>query len=111
MHCHNVHGFAASTGLYLNAAGPVGLPYGICKNPTAAGAEGTGGRHYDIYPADASKSIVDFRIGPDATSPAARMPPLARSKVHDEGHDLVAQWINTVIVADESKYPNSTSCN
>ncbi len=110
-HCHNVHGFAASTGLYLSASDPVGLSYGVCKHSTATGADGSGGRAYDIVPAAPAQSIVEYRISSAATSPAARMPPLARSVVHDEGHDLVLQWIRDVIVADESKYPNSTHCN
>jgi parallel beta-helix repeat protein len=109
-HCHNPQGFAASTGFYLDSFRAVDGSYGICKQPTAAGAEGTGGRTYDIEPAASAKSILEFRIGPNATSPAARMPPLARSVVHDEGHALIQQWIDQVITADESKYPGSTSC-
>jgi hypothetical protein len=39
------------------------------------------------------------------------MPPLARTVVHDVGHALIEQWIRDVIVVDEGKYPNSSSCN
>lgn len=109
-HCHNVRGFAASTGLYLNASGPVGLAHGICKRPTATGSEGSGGRPVDIFPGDVARSIMEFRIAPAATAPAARMPPLARSVVHDEGHALITQWIRDVVVVDEAKYPNSGNC-
>jgi len=109
-HCHNPHGFAANTGFYLDSFRAVDGSYGICKQPTAAGAEGSGGRTYDIEPAASAKSILEFRIGPNATTPAARMPPLSRSVVHDEGHALIQQWIDQVIKADESKYPGSTSC-
>ena len=109
-HCHNPNGFAASTGFYLDSFRKVDGSYGICKQPTAAGAEGSGGRTYDIEPAAALKSILEFRIGPNATTPAARMPPLSRSVVHDEGHALIQQWIDQVVTADESKYPGSTSC-
>ena len=111
MHCHNVRGFAASTGLYLLASGPVGLAHGICKHPTATGAEGSQGRPVDIWPGDPSRSILEYRIGPAATTPAARMPSLARSVVHEEGHALIAQWIRDVVTANEAKYPNSTSCS
>ena len=38
------------------------------------------------------------------------MPPLARSVVDVEAHALIQQWIDNVVVADESKYPGSTSC-
>jgi uncharacterized repeat protein (TIGR03806 family) len=116
-HCHNVRGFAASTGLYLHGqylhAGPqipVDQAHGICKHPTATGQEGSAGRPVDIFPGDALKSILEFRLSPAATSAAARMPPLARSVVHAEGHALIAQWIDDVVVEDESKYPNSTAC-
>jgi uncharacterized repeat protein (TIGR03806 family) len=109
-HCHNVRGFAASTGLYLDSLRKVDVTYGICKNPTATGQEGKGGRTYDIHPANVADSVLAFRIGPEATTPAARMPPIARSVVDDEGRALIEQWIGTVITADESKYPGSTSC-
>ena len=110
-HCHNVRGFAASTGHYLNASGPVDLAHGICKRPTATGSEGSNGRPVDIFPGDPLRSIMEFRISDAATTPAARMPPLARSVVHEEGHALIEQWIRDVIVVDEAKYPNSGNCN
>ncbi|PTU32705.1 parallel beta-helix domain-containing protein [Stenotrophobium rhamnosiphilum] len=109
-HCHNSHGFAASTGYYLDSLRAVDLSYGICKRPTATGTEGRGGRTYDIHPGNVADSVLAFRTGPEATLPAARMPPIARSVVHIEGHDLLEQWIGSVVKADESKYPGSTSC-
>lgn len=109
-HCHNVSGFAASTGFYLDSLRKVDTTYGVCKRPTATGEEGNGGRRYDIHPADAADSIMEFRIGPTATTPAARMPPLARSVVDEEGHALIQQWIQNVVHADETAYPGSTSC-
>ncbi len=110
-HCHNVHGFAASTGLYFDFRAPVGLAYGICKNATATGHEGSDGRPVDIFPGDPSRSIMEFRISSSAITPAARMPPLARSVAHAEGHALVEQWIRDVIKRDPDKYPNSDACN
>ncbi|TXH03881.1 MAG: hypothetical protein E6R07_10755 [Nevskiaceae bacterium] len=109
-HCHNPHGFAASTGFYLDSLRPVDLSYGICKRPTATGSEGRGGRTYDIHPANVGDSVLAFRTGPEATTPAARMPPLARSVVHTEGHDLLQQWISSVVKVDENKYPGSSAC-
>ena len=111
-HCHNVRGFAASTGMYLDSIRKVDGTYGICKRPTATGSEGTdnGTRFHDINPGNLADSILPFRIGPTATTPAARMPPLARSVVDVEGHALVEQWIRDVIVVDEVKYPGSSSC-
>ena len=110
MHCHNNRGFASNTGFFLDYFRKVNQSYGICKGPTATGAEGSGGRAVDIHPSDASRSILEFRISPAATTPAAKMPPIARSVVDEEGHALVRQWINDVIVPDESRYPGSTSC-
>ena len=111
-HCHNVSGFASNTGFYLNA-----LPdlktyenYGICKKPTATGQEGSGRRTYDIHPANALDSILAFRIGPEAQSAAARMPPLGRSVVDEEAAGLIVEWINNVVVKDNSKYHNSEGC-
>ena len=109
-HCHNSRGFAANTGFYLDVFRRVDASYGICKGPTATGADGSGGRAVDIHPGDASRSILEFRISEAAESPAAKMPPIARSVVDIEGHALVEQWINDVVVADESRYPGSTSC-
>lgn len=109
-HCHNPKGFAANTGMYLDVLRRVDASYGICKGPTATGAEGSGGRAVDIHPGDADKSILEYRISPLATSAAARMPPLARSVVDEEGWQLVRDWIDHVIVADEQRYPNSTRC-
>jgi len=110
-HCHNVSGFAASTGYYLDVFRKVDTTYGVCKRPTATGQEGNGGRTYDIHPGNAGNSIVEFRIGPNATTPAARMPPLARSVVDEEGHALIREWIQNVVRVDETAYPGSSSCN
>lgn len=110
-HCHNVQGFAASTGFYLDALRRVDQVYGVCKRPTATGSEGSGGRHHDFYPGLPDSSIVPFRIGASATTPASRMPPLARSVVHEEGRLLIERWIRDVLKADETLYPGSTSCS
>ena len=109
-HCHNVRGFAASTGFYLDSFRPVDTTYGICKHTTATGAEGRGGRNFDIHPAQAADSVMVFRTGPEATVPAARMPPIARSVVDEEGNALLTQWINNVVKVDSTKYPGSNAC-
>ncbi|HEX4872675.1 MAG TPA: parallel beta-helix domain-containing protein [Nevskiaceae bacterium] len=106
-HCHNERGQASNTGFYVDVFRPVNATYGICKGPTATGSEGRGGRLVDIFPGDAAASIVPYRIGPEATAIAARMPPLARSVVHDEAFDLLSQWIDTVV--DET-YEDADAC-
>lgn len=109
-HCHNVRGFAANTGFYVDVFRRVDTTYGICKGPTATGAEGSGGRAVDIHPGRADLSILEYRISDAAQTPSARMPPIARSVVDEQGHDLIQQWINQVIVADDDQYPGSESC-
>ena len=109
-HCHNVRGFAASTGFYLDSFRPVDSTYGVCKQSTATGTEGRGGRTFDIHPGKASDSIIAFRTSAEALTPAARMPPLARSVVDTEGNALLTDWINNVVKKDTTKYPSSDKC-
>jgi parallel beta-helix repeat protein len=106
-HCHNNKGYASNTGFYLDAFRAVDSSYGICKSTTATGTEGRGGHTYDIVPASSADSIVTFRTGPTATTPSARMPPLARSVYHDEGNALLAKWIDTVVTKN---YTNGSVC-
>jgi hypothetical protein len=111
-HCHNVHGYAASTGFYLNALGKIDDAYKICKGPTATGSEGSGGRTIVIYPTKPLDSILEYRLDNDASKPAAMMPPLGRTVVHEEGHRLVSDWIQNVIkLNDETDYPGSSNCH
>ncbi len=107
-HCHNPRGLAQNTGFYLDVFRPVNDTFGICKGPTASGTEGRGGREYDIVPGNAAESILPYRLGPEANTLAARMPPIARSTVHGAAFDLVTRWINEVV--DES-YDNADACN
>ncbi len=106
-HCHNSRGLAQNTGFYMDVFRPVNDTYGICKGPTASGSEGRGGREFDIVPQSADDSILPYRLGPEATSLAAKMPPLARSVVHTEGWELIRKWIDTVV---DDSYPNADAC-
>ena len=63
---------------------------GTCKPPVAAGP-GTGNHLVDIVPGKPDDSILVFRLG--ATQPGLRMPEVGRSVVHQEGLDLIRQWI------------------
>jgi hypothetical protein len=63
----------------------------ICGPPTAAGP-GAGDLLSVIVPGRPEESILWFRMN-DADDPAIRMPPLAKSVVHDEGMDLIHAWI------------------
>ncbi|MBQ0794486.1 MAG: right-handed parallel beta-helix repeat-containing protein [Zhongshania sp.] len=106
-HCHNPRGLAQNTGFYLDVFRSVNDTFGICKGPTASGTEGRGGREYDIVPGNAIDSILPYRLGPEATTLAARMPPIARSTVHGTAFNLVTQWINEVV---DDSYDNADAC-
>ena len=88
-HCHNPNGPADTSGLNLepDASGPA---LGTCKAPIAAG-RGTGGRAYDIVPGRPDLSITVFRM--ETTDPGAMMPELGRAVTHEEGLNLVREWI------------------
>lgn len=107
-HCHNPQGFAASTGLFLDTFRAVNGSYGVCKKPAAAGSKGSGGRQVDIHPGAANKSIITYRIGPDADTAAARMPPIARSIPDTQAFDLLTQWVNTVV---DNSYDGASGCS
>lgn len=106
-HCHNSRGLAQNTGFYLDVFRPVDDTYGICKGPTASGTEGRGGREFDIVPGSAADSILPYRLGPEAMTLAAMMPPLARSAVHQEAFELISRWIDEVV---DDTYANADAC-
>lgn len=100
-HCHNPRGVAKSTRMFLDqfievegqvSDRPVDRDHGICKSPVASG-RGTGDRLHDIVPGDPDASILEFRVN-NADDSAIRMPPVARSVRHDEGHALIRDWIS-----------------
>ncbi|WP_375207607.1 SO2930 family diheme c-type cytochrome [Hyphococcus sp.] len=88
-HCHNPNGPADTSGLDLEP-GASGPAMGHCKAPIAAG-RGTGGRPYDIVPGRPDLSITVFRM--ETTDPGAMMPELGRAVRHEEGVELVREWI------------------
>lgn len=89
-HCHNPVGPADTSGLNLEPNAPHGPALGLCKLPIAAGT-GTGGRDFDIVPGQPEHSIFIYRLA--SLNPAEMMPELGRSLRHDEGVDLITQWI------------------
>lgn len=92
-HCHNPVGAADTSGLFLDASTEIGMSFGVCKTPVAAGS-GTGGRSVDIYPGKPEESILVYRM--ETTDPAAMMPELGRSVSHAEGVDLITRWIESL---------------
>jgi uncharacterized repeat protein (TIGR03806 family) len=92
-HCHNPEGPARTTGLdlSLSAAGSVDL--GVYKFPVAAG-RGSGDRLYGIVPGEPDQSILMYRMV--SVDPGVMMPELGRRLVHDEGVQLLREWIATM---------------
>lgn len=89
-HCHNPNGPASTTGLNLVADAEMNINLGINKPSVAAGT-GTGGFALNIIPGHPELSIMTYRMG--STDPAAMMPELGRRMVHQEGLELIKEWI------------------
>ncbi len=89
-HCHNPNGPASTTGLNLVAEAEMNINLGINKPSVAAGT-GTGGFALNIIPGYPEESIMTYRMA--STEPAAMMPELGRRMVHEEGVELIKEWI------------------
>lgn len=89
-HCHRPEGPGKNSGLDLTTFSLNELTLGIFKGPVAAG-KGSGGLKYDIHPGKPEQSILLYRM--ESTEPAVKMPELGRNLVHEEGVELVREWI------------------
>ncbi len=92
-HCHNPYGAGHTSGLTLLAHSDPGLKLGIYKPSVAAGA-GTGGHTYGIAPGSPESSIMVYRMNTD--NPGAMMPEVGRQLIHDEGVELISDWIRQI---------------
>jgi uncharacterized repeat protein (TIGR03806 family) len=90
-HCHRPDGPAKNSGLHLLANTKNPYELGVGKAPVAAG-RGSGGRSFDIVPGKPDASILYYRINSD--DPGVMMPELGKKLIHDEGVELIRQWIN-----------------
>ncbi len=91
-HCHNLDAPADNSGLLLDYNVTDMTDIGVCKSPTASGA-GSGSLSYVIVPGQPDESIMVYRM--ESTEIDVAMPELARSVRHDEGVDLIREWIST----------------
>ena len=89
-HCHNEYGPANNTGLFLEYEQTNQKKLGFYKTPVAAG-RGSGHLKYDIYPGQPEKSIMVYRF--ESKDPGIMMPELGRTMVHQEGLQLIKEWI------------------
>lgn len=89
-HCHNPHGPANTSGLFLmtNITDPGRL--GVMKTPVAAG-RGSGNLQFSIVPGHPEQSIMVYRM--DSDDPGIMMPELGRTLIHQEGIALISEWI------------------
>ena len=98
-HCHQEGaGQGAQSGLYLDypsTAAGAGPParMGICKLPASAGGA-TCGYSLDIVPGRPDVSIYVCRM--ESTNPKFKMPSVGRNLVHDEGVQLITDWIRAL---------------
>ena len=89
-HCHNPHGPASTSGMYLESTQTDMEHLGVRKTPIAAG-RGSGNRKYGIVPGKPAESILVYRMEND--DPGIRMPELGRQLAHQEGLDIIKAWI------------------
>lgn len=89
-HCHNTRGPANNAGLDLDYLQTNPTAWGVCKQPIAAGP-GAGLFKFDIYPGKPDSSILIYRL--NSIQPQVAMPELARSAIHEEGLQLLRDWI------------------
>ena len=89
-HCHQATGTASNTSLRLDALGPADWSLGLCK-PSVAAGKGTGDRIHDIVPGKPDESILTYRLA--SNEGGVMMPELGRSTVHQEGVQLIRDWI------------------
>ncbi len=89
-HCHNPNGAADTSALILDGSHSSLVGMGRCKPPVAAGG-GAGNLQYSIVPGQPEQSILLYRM--HSTEPDEMMPELGRSLVHEEGIQLISDWI------------------
>jgi uncharacterized repeat protein (TIGR03806 family) len=89
-HCHNPHGPASTSGMFLEFDQTNTERLGVGKPPVAAG-RGSGNRRFGIVPGKPNESILVFRMESD--DPGIRMPELGRQLRHQEGVALIKDWI------------------
>jgi hypothetical protein len=65
---------------------------GLCKSPNSAGKVGY--LRYDLVPGRPDESILIYRL--ESTAPKVSMPALGRDVVHEEGVELLRQWIGSL---------------
>ncbi|MFN3620002.1 SO2930 family diheme c-type cytochrome [Sphingorhabdus sp.] len=89
-HCHAPKGSASNSGLFLDGSSRDPVAMGMGKRPVAAG-RASGDLDFIIAPGQPERSILVKRM--ESTDPGIAMPELGRATVHEEGVDLIRDWI------------------
>ena len=89
-HCHNPKGPANTSGLFLHIHETDPQRLGVNKAPIAAG-RGSGNLPYSIVPGAPDRSIMVYRMASE--DPGVMMPEVSRKLVHQEGVELIREWI------------------
>lgn len=92
-HCHHPEGSAHTSGLFLQLDQKDPRRLGILKPPVAAG-KGSGNRKYSIEPGHPENSILLYRM--TTNEPGEMMPELGRSVIHQEGIEVIREWIESM---------------
>ena len=95
-HCHNPDGPANTSGMFLNSHTTNPTELGVNKVPIAAG-KGSGGRSYGIVPGNPDASILVHRM--ESLDPGVMMPEVGRKMKHEEGIQLIREWIKKYVIA------------
>jgi uncharacterized repeat protein (TIGR03806 family) len=101
-HCHSADGAASTSALRLDyeLTDPMTQPkanWGACVVPTSAGTS-CPGLTIDVVPGDAASSVMACRVA--STDLDEKMPSMGMLP-HDEGVDLVTEWIDAMPVDPE----------
>lgn len=91
--CHHPAGSANNTALFLNLEEQREFNLGIYKIPVSFG-DGPEGLKFDLVPGKPDSSILIYRM--ESVEPQVRMPELGRTLVHQEGIDLIREWVENL---------------
>lgn len=89
-HCHSEGGAANNTGLYLSDLERDRARIGFCKTPVATG-KASADMLFDEVPGHPERSILVHRM--ESEEPKVMMPELGRTIVHEEGVELIREWV------------------
>lgn len=101
-HCHSPQGSASNTGLYLTDLETDPMRIGFCKTPVSAG-KASAGMLFDAVRGHPELSILAHRMASD--EPKIMMPEIGRTIVHQEGVQLIRDWLASLNGGCDSPHP------